>query len=57
MDKEPIPFIEDSDSEEEEYFDLANFADGEDNEEWTKLINSLDESVDLNLLFDPSWKK
>lgn len=33
MDKEPIPFIEDSDSEEEEYFDLANFADGEDNEE------------------------
>ena len=32
MDKEPIPFIEDSDTEEE-YFDLANFADGEDNEE------------------------
>lgn len=33
MNKEPIPFIEDSDSEEEEYLDLAAFVDGEDNEE------------------------
>ena len=58
----PVPYIEDSDDELlDEDLDLSD-EDGlsslecQENKEWEDILKSLDNDLDLNLLFDPSWK-
>lgn len=58
----PIPYIEDSDDELlDEDLDLSDedglsSLDCQENKEWEDILKSLDNDLDLNLLFDPSWK-